>query len=184
MMMVVEISCRPQLPDTLTHPEPGLREKTRREITTETGQARCGGSNAECGLSPLSTIQGNIRETGNNSKYISSSKYLYFKKVYLNFKKSFSTTFCFFQMLKVHIIHHDYNSFFFMSVCFTTNIISNLSPLHFEVLNTWKVSTILLHLFAAQLTTVSDEGGISNILKFMWLHAACNLFFHLCTSAH
>ena len=109
---------------------------------------------------------------------------IYFKKVYLNFKKSFSTTFRFFQMLKVHIIHHDYNSFFFMSVCFTTNIISNLSPLHFEVLNTWKVSTILLHLFAAQLTTVSDEGGISNILKFMWLYAASNLFFHLCTYAH
>ena len=63
MMMVVEISCRPQPTDTLTHPEPGLAEKTRREITTETGHSQVRGSNAEYGLSPPSTTQGNSRET-------------------------------------------------------------------------------------------------------------------------
>ena len=63
MMMVVEISCRPQLTDTLTHPEPGLAEKTRREITTETGHSQVRGSNAEYGLSPPSTTQGTNRET-------------------------------------------------------------------------------------------------------------------------
>ena len=188
MMMAVEILCGLSSRHSLSHPEPGLLgEKTQREITTETGPG-WPGARQQGWVWSVTTINcaGEKRDKFTTPNLVDIEQEIFLKIIYPH-QVFLSIIFTSVQANKAWLKHLINACFLIVHISIksnknmTTNIISNLSSLHFWVLNTWKVFTIFLHLFAAQLTSVSDEEETRNFCLNIWLHGAYKQCFQLFT---